>query len=80
MLEHETSSYSLHSDRFGNFLLHRRSDGAEAYFEGDDALLWRSNIDAIVKIDQANGWGSNNSFDKSFDFLCGGYDDVLKVT
>jgi len=57
-LEHETSSYSLHSDPFGNFLLHRRADGAECYFQGDDARLWRDNIDAIIKIDQsATGWG-----------------------
>ncbi len=39
-LEHETSHYSLHSDRFGNFLLVRRSDLAEYYFQGDDAATW----------------------------------------
>jgi hypothetical protein len=79
-LEHETSAYSLHSDRFGNFLLHRRADGAECYFQGDDAQLWRHNIDAIVSIDQsATGWSPNNSFDKSFDCLCSGYDDVLEI-
>lgn len=77
-LEHETSRYSLHSDRFGSFLLKRRSDGAECYFQGDDARLWRANIDAIVSIDQRNAWGTNNSFDSSFDFLCSGYDHVLE--
>ena len=77
-LEHETSRYSLHSDRFGHFRLVRRADLAEQYFQGDDADLWRRNIDAIVAIDQRNGWGTNNSFDASFDCLCSGYDDVLE--
>lgn len=75
-LEHETSRYSLHFDRIGNFVLKRRSDGAEAFFQGDDAQLWLRNIDALAAIDAA-GWGPNNSFDKSFDTLCSGYDDVL---
>ena len=79
-LEHETSNYSLHSDYIGNFLLIRRSDLAEYYFQGDDAQLWRHNINAIVKIDQSKtGWSPNNSFDKSFDFLCSSYDDVMEA-
>jgi hypothetical protein len=78
-IEHRTSHYSLREDRFGNFTLTRRSDRASQYFQGDDADLWRRNIDAIVSIDRRNAWGTNNSFDASFDCLCSGYDDVLEV-
>jgi len=76
-LEHETARYSLKSDRHDFFLLHRRSDGAECYFQGDDANLWRNNIDALVSIELKSGWNAGNSLSAAFDFLCSGYDDVL---
>jgi len=34
-------------------------------------------MDAIVGIDQRGDWTANNGFNRSFDHLCSGYDDVL---
>jgi hypothetical protein len=62
-----------------SFELIRNADNASAYFQGDDAYLWDRNILALDKIENsARGWCAGNSFTQSFDFLCSGYDDVLK--
>jgi hypothetical protein len=78
-LQHETSSYSLHSDQFGGYTLKRRADGASAYFQGDDARLWSRNIEAILDVYEKGGFKDEPGLDRSFDFLCSGYDDVLEV-
>lgn len=76
---HKTSRYTLERDRFGNYLLtrHEGVDPArihQAYFQGDDARLWEHNMDAIQGV---KDWRAGNTLDKSFDFLCSGYDDIL---
>ena len=73
---HETARYKLESNRFGDFTLTRKSDGASQYFQGDDAQLWHHNMDAIEGI---KTWNAGNTLDKSFDFLCSGYDEVLDI-
>lgn len=73
---HETKAYRLESDRFGFFTLTRLGDGASAFFQGDDATLWDRDMTAIegVKV-----WNAGNTLDKSFDFLCSGYDEILEI-
>jgi hypothetical protein len=75
-IRHETDKYRLASDRFGHFTLPRKSDGATVYFQGDDASLWDRNMTAIESIKK---WNAGNSLDKSFDFLCDGYEELLGV-
>jgi hypothetical protein len=77
-VQHETARYCLSMDRFGNYELTRKSDGASAYFQDDDARLWDDNMEAIVGIEVRGEWTAGNSLDKSFDFLCSGYDDILE--
>lgn len=72
---HETASYRLVSTGYG-FELVRLSDNASAFFQGDDANLWESNMAAIEGVQT---WNAGNALDGSFDFLCSGYDEVLKV-
>lgn len=79
-LSHETARYSLHFDRIGNYTLVRRADKASHYFQGDDARLWDRNMEAILDLDASKSWAPGHSLDTSFDFLCSGYDDILKAT
>lgn len=73
---HSTFAYTLRSDRFGNYTLTRNDlFQSRAYFQGDDARLWEQNMDALY---HARDYG--DEFDKVFDFLCSGYDDILEVT
>lgn len=74
MIRHETQAYRLSEDRFGNFMLRRNADGAEAYFQGDDATLMDHNMSLLEGI---NPWTAGNTFDDAFDHICGGYDEVL---
>jgi hypothetical protein len=76
MIRHETSAYRLATDRFGFYYLTRLSDNASVFFQGDDADLWERNMDAIEGV---KTWNAGNTLDKSFDFLCSGYDDILKA-
>ena len=71
---YETSAYRLTTDRHGFYELIRKADGKSAFFHGDDADLWSRNMDSIESI---KTWNANNSLDRSFDFLCSGYDDIL---
>ena len=74
-IRHETGSYRLETERNALFFtLTRKSDGASAFFQGDDAGLWLRNMDAIEGV---KTWNAGNTLDKSFDFLCSGYDDIL---
>ena len=71
----ETAAYRLESDRFGFYTLTRLSDGASAFFQGDDADLWSRNMEAIERClgdDEAK-------LASTFDCLCSGYDDILSV-
>jgi hypothetical protein len=72
-IRHETAAYKLMQLPYG-FVLTRKTDGASAFFQGDDAALWHSNMDAIEGI---KTWNAGNTLDKSFDFLCSGYDEVV---
>lgn len=68
-----TDAYRLETDRFGFYKLTRLSDGASAFFQGDDADLWSRNMEAIERCfidDEAK-------LINSFDCLCSGYDDIL---
>lgn len=69
----KTAAYHLESDRFGFYVLTRLSDGASAFFQGDDADLWRRNMDAIERT-HADDVARLNA---TFDCLCSGYDDIL---
>jgi hypothetical protein len=73
-IDYETEAYALGVDRFGHYELTRKSDGASAYFQGDDADLWTRNMRAICQVHSLEC-----ARDKSFDCLCSGYDDVLEV-
>lgn len=66
-----TTRYSLHADHFGNYTLKRRADSASAFFQGDDADLWSRNMEALLASPALH------NLDKSFNFLCSGYDDIL---
>lgn len=73
---HETARYRLVSTGYG-FELVRIADNASAFFQGEDATLWESNIAALEKIEAKNGWAPGNTFDATFDHLCSGYDEIL---
>lgn len=75
---HATNAYRLTDFGYG-VELKRLSDGATGFFQGDDATLWRDNMDAIIGIELRHEWRAGNSLDKSFDCLCSGYDDVLEI-
>ena len=70
---HETPAYKLVQLPYG-FELTCKSDARRAFFQGDDAGTWHHNMDAIEGI---KTWNAGNSLDKSFDYLCSGYDDIL---
>lgn len=75
MIRHETTRFKLEEHRTPfSFTLTRKSDGFNCFFQSDDADIWDSNMTALEKI---TGWNAGNSLDKSFDFLCDGYADVL---
>ncbi len=74
-IRHETSNYVLSQDHHGFFQLVRKNDGASLFFQGDDAELWERNMTALEGIAQ---WNAGNTLDKSFNFLCDGYDDLLE--
>lgn len=74
LTRHETGSYRLTADRHGFYELIRKRDGKSAFFQGDDADLWLRHMNSIESI---KTWNAGNSLDKSFDFLCSGYDDIL---
>lgn len=78
-IQFETERYALSQDRFGHFRLTRKADNASAYFQGDDAALWDSNMEMLETLEESQGWRAGNSLVKSFDFLCSGYDEVLQV-
>ena len=73
-IRHETAAYRLTSLGYGYELV-RKSDARRAFFQGDDAQLWSDNMDSIEGIKQ---WNAGNTLDKSFDFLCSGYDEILR--
>lgn len=75
---HETKAYRLETDRFGFYTLTRLSDGFDAFFQGDDASLWERNMASLLAIESRGGWRSTGSLDRSFDFLCSGYDEILQ--
>ena len=70
-----TAAYKLESDRFGFYKLTRLSDGASAFFQGDDAQLWSRNMDAIERCHADD----EPRLVETFDCLCSGYDDILAV-
>lgn len=75
----ETAAYRLESDRFGFFILTRKSDGKSAFFQGDDADLWSRNMAAIEHCfgyDKADY--DEELANQIFDCLCSGYDDILE--
>jgi len=72
---HLTDRYHLEVDRMGFYKLTRSEDGAEAYFQGDDAILWDRNMTAIETCHE----DSEPALNRSFNCLCEGYDDVLVV-
>lgn len=74
-IRQETDAYRLTSDRFGFYVLTRKSDGASAFFQGDDALLWDRNMDAI----EHTNIDDEARLNSTFDCLCSGYDDILSV-
>ena len=71
----ETAAYRLEVDRFGFYSLTRKSDGASAFFQGDDADLWSRNMEAIERCLSDN----EPRLVETFDCLCSGYDDILAV-
>lgn len=74
MFKHmETDRYILNTDRMGFFELIRVMDGASLYFQGDDAQLWCRNMEAI----EATHADDEVALERSFDFLCEGYDELL---
>ena len=75
-IRHETAAYRLTTDRFGFYVLTRISDGASASFQGDDADLWRRNMDAIERC--FHDEDPELRMNASFDCLCSGYDDILE--
>lgn len=75
MVRFKTERYALSQDRFGHFRLTRKTDNASAYFMGDDADLWERNMTAIEGI---KDWPESNPPERSFDFLCSGYDEILQ--
>lgn len=70
----ETERYRLSHDTMGHFELYRKDDGASAYFQGDDSLLWWRNLEAM----EITHRGDEQGFERSFDFLCEGYDEILE--
>lgn len=70
----ETFRYTLNQDRMGFFELIRHADGASAYFQGDDADLWRRNMNTL-EYTNAN---DDKRLRHAFNFLCEGYDGVLR--
>lgn len=72
-LHTETDRYRLSSDRMSFFELRRLSDDASAYFQGDDAALWRRNMDWLESTHE----GSPETFERAFHGLCESYDLVL---
>lgn len=70
-----TQFYALEEDRFGFFELTRLSDGARAFFQGDDAALWLRNMETIERLFA----GDEDRLNESFDCLCSGYDEVLSA-
>jgi hypothetical protein len=75
-LHTETANYRLETQGSGLFFtLTRKADNASAFFQDDDAALWARNMDALERIPF---WAPGNSFDRSFDVLCSGYDEILE--
>jgi hypothetical protein len=72
-IDYETARYALSVNRFGDYHLTRKSDGASAYFQGDDADLWTYNMRALCRVHSLEV-----ARDDHFDCLCSGYDDVLR--
>lgn len=60
-----------------SFLLIHEPTGKSAFFQGDDADTWNVNILALDKIESANAWRAENTFQKAFDLICDSYRDVL---
>lgn len=72
-IRHETTAYKLWQLPYG-FELIRKSDARRGFFQGDEADLWELNMTSIESIKK---WNAGNTFDKAFDFLCSGYDEIL---
>ena len=71
-MEWETENYTLDCDRFGNYVLTRKSDRASAYFQGDDAWAWDREIAALCR-------AKHCMRDELFDAIASEYDEVLEV-
>lgn len=75
-LYHQTERYELRSVWPDCFELERLSDHAKAFFQGNDASLWRSNLEVFWRyIHYGHEHGANNYFDR----LCETYDEILVV-
>jgi hypothetical protein len=74
-IRHETDNYRLETERNGLCItLTRKRDGKSAFFQNtDDTSLWLRNIDAIEKTHRSDSL----RLDRTFDFLCTSYDDLL---
>lgn len=70
----ETERYRLSTDYMGFYELVRLADNASAYFQGEDADLWRRNMSAL----EATYGDDEAGLTRSFDFLCEGYDEILE--
>jgi hypothetical protein len=72
MIEHVSNSYKLESDSLG-YSLTRWADGKSAYFQGDDAVIWRRELAGLLR----RCGDDAGRFSRACDLVCSDYDDVL---
>lgn len=68
--------YGYQEDSFGNFLIRREEDSAEVYLQGDDANLFRAELDALDVIEYP--CGPFQSYEEHLDVILGQYNTVLR--
>jgi hypothetical protein len=91
-MEDTMGKYDWDDDRFGGITLTRKADGADVYFQGDDAAQFRADVEKLDKIwfrpfgKCADGriayrksFGPFNSYSEHFDALVSAYDDVMTI-
>jgi hypothetical protein len=66
--------YCLLEDKMGHFILIRLADGADAYFQGDDADKVEEEYQAMDK-----KFEDDAEFTKKFDEWAQQYDEILEV-
>jgi hypothetical protein len=68
--------YESKEDRMGNFTITRKSDGASAYLQGDDANQHRADLEKLDKIKYPSGPFKN--YEQHHDAIASQYDDVMQ--